>query len=136
MRVEYFLGLMPKFLTQGKDLFIDSMPDETMKGVVILPYLGGGKIDYELMGWRNGDSFQVVVRHPDVNAAYELAQTISDALHIETATTFLAASANIKGKDIEVQFLRPRADPIVFPRPLTKWWEVSINFDVCYRFLG
>lgn len=136
MRAEYILKLMPSFMTQGKDLFINYMDDSVEKGALILPSLAGGIIDYDLRGWRNGDSIQIVVRHPDVKVAYNLSQQIADAVTIEEPTILKASDAGITGSDIEVQFMRPRADPIVFPRPQTKWWEVSINFNVCYRFVG
>lgn len=134
MRVEYLIPRLKSVFVPGRTLFIDSMPDSVTSGVIVLPSLVGGRINPYTPDFRSSDQVQIVARDTSRVKARNMAQQASDALVIATPETIVGASLDdpIAG-DIEVLALRALSDPIVYPRPQTNYWEVSVNFLVHWR---
>jgi len=107
----------------GVDLFINHMDDEVKEGVVLMSPLTGTYIDHELPNYRKG-SFQVIVRARDYESGDELARTISDLLTLENTRTTI--------DDMAIKYMRPKHEPIVFPRLQGGGLEFSVNFEVAY----
>lgn len=130
MKVEF---LIPKlsFLTPGKTLFLNYMPDNIIHGLVILPSLMGGKIDPYVPNFKVADTFQIVSRDTDLVSSRDRALQASEALSVTLPENLKAASINQSSwKDICIVSCRPLQEPIVFPRPLDGAWESSVNFSI------
>ena len=127
MRPEYLIPKLSSVFVPGKTLFIHSMPDTVTEGIVILPSLVGSKINPQFPKWRNGDMMQIVSRSKNVQTSRDNAQKASDLLTVSLPEIITGSSIGLLA-DISVEEIRPTTDPIVFPKPLTDWWESSVNF--------
>lgn len=109
--------------TRGTNIFVYSMPDEIISGVLLVETLLGTTIDHELPNYRRAD-FQVIVRHSDFAAGKALAEQVSNLLTLENK------SATING--MNVKFIRPKHEPVPFPRLEGGGLEFSVNFESAY----
>ena len=105
--------------TLGVNIFTHFMPVRVTTGILILPRLSGELIDYDLPGMRRG-GFQVVVRVPDYDEA--LINSIIPLLTIDGKV--------VDGLDIK--YIHPRHDPVVYPATDGNNIEYSVNFDAVY----
>lgn len=105
--------------TLGVDMFIHFMPYDVAVGILLLPKQTGDLIDNEVEGLRKG-GFQLIVRMPDYDDSF-----ISSIIPLLT----------IKGKVInglDVKYILPRTDPVVYPATDGNNIEYSVNFDTVY----
>lgn len=103
----------------GTDLFIHSMPYDISIGVLLLNRMSGDLIDHELKGIRRG-GFQVIVR---------------EANYDDTLINSIIPLLTIQGKIInglDVKYILPKSDPIVYPATDGNNIEYSVNFDAVY----
>jgi hypothetical protein len=112
--------------TLGKDLFVHGMPESVPAGLVVLNRVAANDIDYDLPAWRR-DGFQVVARHGSPLEAEKLARRVMAALHFHGWRQLAPAGAMTVPTD--VLFIRPRHEPIVYPRSPGDLHEASVNFD-------
>jgi hypothetical protein len=106
---------------QGASLFVDFMPAECQRGVLLRNRLSGTPIDYELPGYYKSQ-FQVTVRSSD----YADGQTL-----INQALSVITLSAS----QVENQFFnycRPRAQPVAFPLSSGNFVEWTVFMDVSF----
>lgn len=113
-------------LVQAQNLFVHHMPADTTPGVMLRFYFGGTDIDPELPGYRK-TSFQMIVRDSDYARGMALANSISTALNSDTT----ASAFTIPGIT-QVNYIRPRSEPFVYPLSAGSQWEFLVTFDACY----
>lgn len=107
--------------TPGQDLFAYQMPEIVDQGVMLLDDLSGSQKDHELPGLHRG-KIQVIVRHTDYASGIALVQQVSDALAVQ----------NITIDTMDIRYLRPRSEPIVYPFSKGNHLEFSVTFDTVY----
>lgn len=112
--------------TPGKDLFVHRMPDGCPAGLVVLNRLAAQAIDWNLPRYRR-DSFQVVARHRLPLEAERLARRAMEALTLFGWRELPPAGA--VERPTAVMFIRPRHEPIVYPRSESDLHEASVNYD-------
>lgn len=105
-----------------ESVFMYHMGDEVKEGILLLDPPSGAPIDPDLPGYRK-TGFQVVIRASEHLAGETQAQKVSDALSIERRMNM---------SRIDVNYVRPRHEPIRFPKSGGGRLEFSINFDACY----
>jgi hypothetical protein len=104
---------------QGTSLFVDFMPADCARGILLRNRITGTAIDYELPGYFKGQ-FQVTTRSNDYVDGQALMQQVVDSITM-TAT------------QVENQFFnycRPHADPVAFPLSRGNFIEWTCFFDV------
>lgn len=105
----------------GKDLFLYQMPSTVSVGILLLTPLSGTEIDYYLPGYRK-TTFQVIVRHTDHVEGQALAELISATLTL----------ANKQLTNMNVNYIRPKHEPVVYPVSEGDFLEFSVNYDANY----
>lgn len=106
---------------QGKTIFINLMPIECTEGILLRSPLAGTRVDAELPSFYRS-SFSVIVRGYDYEAAHSL---MKDAMQ---ALTFLDTEVD----DIFIKYVRPATLPIVFPVSVANFYEIKVEFEICY----
>lgn len=107
--------------TQGKTLFINFMPMECKKGVMVRSPLIGTGIDHELPGYFKTE-FVAVTRAPDYIAALTLMQEV-----------MLALTMYDQDLDaISVKYMRPATLPVSFPISDGNFYEVQVRFETAF----
>ena len=107
--------------TRGTSIFIHRMPEKVTAGILLLSRLTGTPIDREIPGLRK-TSFQVIVRGRDYANGYNLAEQISALLTIE---------GGMLG-DINIHWILPKHEPVVYPVSKGDLLEISVNFEAVY----
>ncbi len=135
MRMEQLVSLCEKagIGHAGQDLFIHYMNSSVSKGIVFLTSLTGDPIDWELPGWRKSKAFQAIVRDPSITSGYRRSEQLISAITINTVTTLPAIAPDIPA--IQVAYIRPIVDTIVYPRTPDKVFEFSTNFEAGFAVL-
>lgn len=110
--------------TIGRDLFAYNMPETSNLGVLLRQPLTGAEIDYELPGYRKA-KFQVIVRCKPV----EIEQGLVKITEFVDMITVLS-EMNLSG--MQIKYMRPRHDPVLYPVSEGNNLEYSVNFDVVY----
>lgn len=105
--------------TIGVDIFVNYMPSDVEVGILLLGRMSGDVIDYYLPGIKRG-GFQVIVRVPDYDDA--LINSILPLLTIQGKTV----------KGLDVKYILPKTDPVVYPATDGNNIEYSVNFDAVY----
>lgn len=105
----------------GDDSYASSMPADVPRGVLFRLPLNGVPIDPELPGYRK-TSIQVIVRDASREEGEERCLILMDALTMNE--TFL--------ENFKITYMRPRHDPIDYPRSGSGYVEFSVNYDVRY----
>lgn len=107
--------------TPGHDLFAYHLPDSVDRAVLVLDDLSGSQKDHELPGLHRG-KVQVIVRHTAHAEGIALTKRVSDALTVSNATI----------DNMDIRYLRPRSEPIVYPFSKGDHLEFSVTFDTVY----
>lgn len=107
--------------TQGTSIFINFMPIECQKGLLLRTPLTGTEIDHELPGYYKGYII-VVARAPEYVAALTLMQETMKALTIYEE----------QQDDIYLKYIRPHTLPISFPVSAGQFYEVQCRFELVY----
>lgn len=115
----------------SKTIFVESMPAEIKRGILVKMSLAGSKIDHELPGLYR-PKIQIIVRAQSHADGENLATAILNLLQSKQDTIWNDASNN--PLFLMKQFL-PYTMPIIYPRSDGNGLEVSVNFDLCYVVL-
>lgn len=116
----------------GSTIFTHFMPGECTRGVLLRNNLGGVEICHELPGYYQSEP-QAIVRAQTIEDGERLAELVMAALTVHQ-TRILRDNT---GRDVmQLNYLRPRHEPIVFPRSDGNGREWSINFSACYVVLS
>ena len=107
--------------TRGASLFVHRMPENVDRGVLLLSRLAGTPINHELPGLRR-TSFQVIVRDIDYASGYAKAEQISQLLSIENQLV----------GDMNIHWILPKHEPVVYPVSKGDLLEISVNFEAVY----
>jgi len=107
--------------TKGKDVFINMMPMETTKGILLRNKLAGTPINWEIPGYYHTE-FQIVVRHHDfataetrINTVITLLQQLKDGYELES---------------LSINYCRAVTLPVSFPLSKGNQIEFSVWMDV------
>lgn len=107
---------------QGKSIFINMIPAESARGVLLRNDLRGTLIDHELPGYYR-TSFRLIVRSDAYADGQDLITQAVEALRINLATQV--------GSQRFV-YMRPRTLPVVFPLSKGSLLEFAVDIDVCF----
>ena len=107
--------------TQGSSLFINFMPYECKKGLLLRSPLMGTPIDHSLPGYYKGEVI-VVARASEYVAALTLMEETMRSL------TFYDRQID----DIYVKRIYPSTLPVSFPVSDGQFYEVQVRFEVVY----
>lgn len=115
----------------GSTIFTNFMPSECTRGVLLRNNLGGVEIYHELPGYYQSEP-QAIVRAQTIEDGESLAESVMAALTVHQTRTLQDST----GRDVmQLNYLRPKHEPIVFPRSDGNGREWSINFSACYVVL-
>lgn len=106
---------------QGRTVFINMMPAECVKGILLRNKLSGTKIDYELPGYYK-TKFQLIARAQ----SYQVGSDLIDAA-FESLTM-----ANTKLDAMGVFFIRPSTQAVTFPLSKGNLIEFAADFDAVF----
>lgn len=105
-----------------KDIFIDTLPDEASKGIVLRSSISGDEIDYYLPGLMKA-TFRLIAR----------ASFHSDGLEmIQKAIQALTVWQPRKIGNMRVRSCRPITTPMVYPLSNGNLREFSVNMKIIY----
>lgn len=105
-----------------KDIFIDTLPDEASKGIVLRSSIAGDEIDYYLPGLMKA-TFRLIAR----------ASFHSDGLDmIQKATNALTIWQPRKIGNMYVRNCRPITTPMIYPLSNGNLREFSVNMKIIY----
>ena len=103
---------------RDKDIFVFSMPEMLVEGILLKDAPLGTPIDHELPGYFPTE-FQVIVRAREYAEGEEKAEAISSTLTVLNQTI----------GSLNVNYIRPRHVPIVFPVSEGDYLEWLVMFD-------
>jgi hypothetical protein len=103
----------------AETIFINMIPVECPRGLLLRNPLAGTAIDYELPKYYK-TTFQLIARSQSYSDGEDL---------IAQAVTALTISNKVLG-DMSVRYMRPQALPVVFPLSKGGLLEFSVTFDV------
>jgi hypothetical protein len=103
-------------------VFIHQMPETIKKGALILPPLGGAKLDQEIPGYKRA-KFQIICRDINFQSGYDAAKALM--------TTLKVSRLNV-GNDFYIHRSVPLHDPMSFPKSAGDYFEHSVNFEIFY----
>lgn len=106
----------------GRTIFCYRMPDKVNTGILLRDRLQGDRTDHET-GLLNG-GLQLVARAPNQIKAKQLAKDASAALSLR----------DFRLEDMEIKFLLPRGEPVVFPVSDGQLIEALVIFDAIYSY--
>lgn len=106
---------------KAKTLFINMIPVDAPKGVLLRNNLNGTPIDYELPGYFKTD-FQVIARAPTYQEGDALIASVFDSLTVSETQI----------GSLYIRYMRPRTKPVVFPISQGNLLEFSTVFDVVF----
>jgi len=104
---------------RNKDIFVFSMPESVSGGILLKDFPLGTEIDHELPGYFVTE-FHVIVRSTGHAEGEEKAEAISAALTI----------LNQAVGSLNVNYIRPRHIPMVFPVSQGDYLEWLVTFDI------
>jgi hypothetical protein len=103
---------------RNKDIFIFSMPEQVEKALLLKDHPLGTDYDHELPGYFDTE-FQVIVRAKEHAEGEEKAEAVSAAL----------TTLNQTIGELNVNYIRPRHLPMVFPVSEGDYLEWLLTFD-------
>ena len=110
----------------GRDVFVHAMPETVTQGWLILGKLDLLDIDWDLPTLRK-EGFQILARHPSPLEAEKMAMRAARAVSFHQWRDLPPAGS--AESSIRALYIRPRHDPIVFPRSEGDIYEASVNFE-------
>jgi hypothetical protein len=110
--------------TEGKDLFVGTIPADAKRAVMLRDPLVGAPIDDAMKGFTSLE-FQVVIRDPDPDAAYAKGLAISKVLKV----------SYVEQPDIYIRSMRATTLPISYPRGDADEIETSLRVFVAFALL-
>lgn len=106
---------------KGKTIFINHMPVEAEAGILLRGSYVGTEINYELPNYRT-TRFNVAVRAK----SHTQAQTLVDKVCVALTLSEVALDG------MDVRFIRPRTEPVLFPVSPAGQFEFLVIFDAVY----
>lgn len=106
---------------QGKTVFINMMPVECVKGILLRNKLSGTKIDYELPGYYK-TKFQLIARAQ----SYQVGSDLIDAAFASLTLAHTTLDT------MTVFFIRPATQPVTFPLSKGNLIEFAADFDAVF----
>lgn len=108
---------------QGKTIFINMIPADATRGVLLRNPLTGTPINYELPGFYRTE-FQLIARAGDYQAGEAL---------VEKATAALTLSAGTALGTMRFRHCRPKTHPSAYPLSKGNLLEFACDFDVAFH---
>lgn len=105
---------------KGKSVFINMIPAESARGVLLRNDLRGTLVDYELPGYYKG-SFRLIVRTDAYDDGNDLIAQAISAITIKQETQLGSQ---------RFLYIRPRTLPVVFPLSKGSLLEFAVDMDV------
>lgn len=105
----------------GDTIFINMIPVDAPKGILLRNFLSGTKIDYELPGYYK-TGFRLIVRARDYQEGYALITAACEALTVQ----------NEQIDDMSVTYMRPLTEPVVFPLSKGNLLEFATDIDIVF----
>lgn len=109
--------------TPGMDLFVNMMPPECKKGILLRQSLTGTRIDYYLPGFYK-TNIQLIVRTHDYLEGESL---------IKKAINAVTIKSNTQIGSMLIRYLRPTTKPVSFPLSMGNFFEFTVRLDACYN---
>lgn len=107
---------------KSKTVFTNNIPATVGLAVGLFGKLTGDTIDYELKGFRK-TTFQLVVRCQLLTDGEVLIRQAVEAITFEKRTDF---------PGFQINYIRPKHDPVNYPISDGNKTEFSVNFDACF----
>jgi minor capsid protein len=129
MKLEYLAQVLQDagLGTIGTDIFVDYMPAEVTKGVVLKNPLAGTPVDPNLPDYYR-TRLQAIVRAPTRDVGNELSDRVGKALKM-----FNRKFYDLNGKlAMQINHIYPAQLPIVYPYTPGNVIEWSLNFVTSY----
>jgi len=105
----------------GESIFINNMPVNCKKGILLRGPSTGTAINHELPGYYK-THFQLIVRAGNEVSADTLMKSAVSALSLK----------NFDLAGMHVNYCRPRTKPILFPLSQGGIIEATVNMDICF----
>lgn len=123
------MNLMPiaEFLEEedfgkmGDSIFINMIPADAPRGILLRNDLSGTPIDYELPGYFK-TNFQVIVRSENFVEGEERINAILAALTLRDRRL----------GNMHINYMRPRTEPVVFPLSVGNLLEFATYVDISF----
>lgn len=109
---------------KGDTVFVDMLPAEAERAILLRNPLTGTPINHELPGFFQTE-FQLIVRVPagQYDAGAELINGVINSLWMRQERQV---------EDMLFKYCRPRTEPVVFPLSVGNLLEFSLMFDCCF----
>lgn len=108
---------------EAGSIFVNTMPSDVSKGVMLRPPLTGIEIDEGMRGHYEGE-FLVIVRDSDTQAGIQRADAISGALK----------ARNLARDGVYYTWLRPTELPVNYPRGESDETETSFPVQIGFAY--
>lgn len=106
----------------GRDIFVNEMPVEVEKGILVRDRYSGTPFDHNLPGYF-ATGFRIAVRSREFTEGDKLAWKVCDALTLQSDTAMLGMT---------VKSLLPIYQPRPYRRSKGGFWEWELDFDIAY----
>lgn len=106
----------------AKTIFCYKMPDKVESAILLRDRLQGDRIDHETGLMKGG--FQLIAR----------AKTQSGAKSLAREAAVVLSMLNKRVEDMEIKYLLPRGEPVVFPVSDGQLVEALVVFDAAYSY--
>lgn len=108
----------------GETIFIDEMPLECVQGILLMNTYAGTSIDHEMPGWRD-TGFRLVVRSPNYEVGYQIAEGASEILTIRRELQM--------SPKMTMRLSLPQNDPLPYRRSKGSGiWEFEVDIECIY----
>jgi hypothetical protein len=108
----------------GLSLFVGTSPADAHVAIELRDPLYGAEIDPAMGGFLKHD-FQIIVRHSDPAAAWDLAQSAAEALIAE----------NLQSEGCVIRKMYPLQLPVTYPKMESDEMETSVRIRVWYALV-
>ncbi len=105
----------------GESIFINMIPADAPRGILLRNDLAGTLIDYELPGYFK-TNFQVIVRSENFAEGEE---------RINAVLAALTMRERVLG-GMHINYLRPKTEPVVFPLSVGNLLEFATTMDISF----
>ncbi|WKZ86341.1 minor capsid protein [Ralstonia pickettii] len=108
--------------TPAKTLFVNMLPAEATKAILLRNKLAGTPINHEIPGYFNKVPFQVIARARHDQEGEDL---------INAATKALTLS-EVQLGNMWIKYMRPKTLPVIFPLSKGNLLEFNVEFECCF----